>query len=546
MYRRSLCVFTVLLGATMFLAVLPPANLQAQSEQRCFAETGFCIEGRIREFWEQNGGLPVFGLPTSPQQEEQIEGQAFQIQWFERNRLELHPENPRPYDVLLGRLGVDRLSQIGIDWRQFPQSEPAQGCRFFPETGHNICGAFLQVWRANGLEFDGSRGKSEVENLTLFGLPLSDARTETIAGQEYTVQWFERARFELHPENQPPYDVLLGLLGNETRGFGEIRSPLHDVFAQVGDGEPFDFVNQPGTLDIQLTGADACRRSGQYGLRLTYGFTEDGNGGWGVAWNNAPGGSFDASPFDVLSFWVRGTAPNGFQIGLRDTNEREVKIESRDVVTVSPDEWRKANIPLSKFADANGVVDPARVSNMNIGFNASHGSGSICIADIAFEASLADIFPQVGGSQTFEFFNPPSSFSAQFVEDQACRHTGQYGLRIDYSFTGDGFGGWGVQWSNAPGGSLDASRFNTLTFWVKGTAPQGFDIGLKDTNEREVKVGVEPAQIADNDWQKVMMSLSRFADGGGPVNTAAVRNLNVGFNASHGTGFICIDEIALE
>jgi glucose/arabinose dehydrogenase len=32
------------------------------------------------------------------------------------------------------------------------------------------------------------------------------------------VQWFERARFELHPENQPPYDVLLGLLGNELRG----------------------------------------------------------------------------------------------------------------------------------------------------------------------------------------------------------------------------------------------------------------------------------------------------------------------------------------
>jgi hypothetical protein len=29
------------------------------------------------------------------------------------------------------------------------------------------------------------------------------------------VQWFERARFELHPENQPPYNVLLGLLGNE-------------------------------------------------------------------------------------------------------------------------------------------------------------------------------------------------------------------------------------------------------------------------------------------------------------------------------------------
>jgi hypothetical protein len=46
-------------------------------------------------------------------------------------------------------------------------------------------------------------------------LPLSDLQTEEIEGESYQVQWFERARFELHPENQPPYNVLLGLLGNE-------------------------------------------------------------------------------------------------------------------------------------------------------------------------------------------------------------------------------------------------------------------------------------------------------------------------------------------
>ena len=61
------------------------------------------------------------------------------------------------------------------------------------------------------------RGKSEAESLALFGLPLSDAQTEMIEGQEYTIQWFERARFELHPENAAPYNVLLGLLGNEVR-----------------------------------------------------------------------------------------------------------------------------------------------------------------------------------------------------------------------------------------------------------------------------------------------------------------------------------------
>jgi hypothetical protein len=161
---------------------------------------------------------PVFGYPTSPQGEIQIEGKPYQAQTFERNRLELHPENQRPYDVLLGRLGADRLAQQGRDPFTFPKSEPLPGCRFFPETGHNACGDILKAWRASGLEIDGRAGKTEAENLALFGLALSDLQTETLSdGKQYQVQWFERARFELHPENVPPYNVLLGLLGNEIR-----------------------------------------------------------------------------------------------------------------------------------------------------------------------------------------------------------------------------------------------------------------------------------------------------------------------------------------
>lgn len=48
-----------------------------------------------------------------------------------------------------------------------------------------------------------------------FGLPLSDTRAEVIGGKEYTVQWFERARFELHSESAPPQRVQFGLLGRE-------------------------------------------------------------------------------------------------------------------------------------------------------------------------------------------------------------------------------------------------------------------------------------------------------------------------------------------
>jgi hypothetical protein len=203
------------------LCVLLVPTASAQGDQRCFPETGQCISGRIREFWEGNGGLAVFGYPTNGQHEEPIEGKPFQVQLFERNRLELHPENARPYDVLLGRLGADRLGQQGRDPFTFPKTQAQDGCRYFTETQHNVCGDILKAWHASGLEFDGKRGKSEAENLALFGLPLSDLQIENIQGKDYQVQWFERARFELHPENAPPYTVLLGLLGNEIRDNGQ-------------------------------------------------------------------------------------------------------------------------------------------------------------------------------------------------------------------------------------------------------------------------------------------------------------------------------------
>jgi hypothetical protein len=208
--RRCLVVTT--LTALLLVSALPA---QAQTGERCFPETGFCISGRIREFWEGNGGLPVFGFPKGPQGPMQIEGRTIEAQVFERNRLELHPENQRPYDVLLGRLGADRLAQQGRDPFTFAKSVAQPGCRFFPETEHNVCGEVLSAWRTSGLEFDGQRGTSEGESLALFGLPLSDLQTEEIEGRPFQVQWFERARFELHPENPPPYNVLLGLLGNE-------------------------------------------------------------------------------------------------------------------------------------------------------------------------------------------------------------------------------------------------------------------------------------------------------------------------------------------
>ena len=170
-----------------------------------FRETGYSIDGRFLEYWRANGGLAQFGFPISPVVNEAGEdGTPRQVQYFERNRFELHSEKARPYDVLLSRLGVRILAARGVDWQTLGKTGGAPGCRHFPESGHTMCEPFASYWNNNG-------------GLAIFGLPITEAFPETSAtdGRTYTVQYFERNRFEFHPDNAPAYRIQLGLLGSE-------------------------------------------------------------------------------------------------------------------------------------------------------------------------------------------------------------------------------------------------------------------------------------------------------------------------------------------
>lgn len=195
----------------------PFARVDAPTDGRIyFPETGHTLGGGFRVYWEQNGGLPIFGFPISEEFTEiSSDGRPVTVQYFERHRFEWRPENAPPYNVLLSRIGDDILRRQGRDWMTFEQSGPISGCRYFAETNQSVCEPFLSYWQRNGLEFDGRPGKSYAESLALFGLPLSTPQVEeTRPGTVVIVQWFERARFELHPDGK----VLLGLLGNELLG----------------------------------------------------------------------------------------------------------------------------------------------------------------------------------------------------------------------------------------------------------------------------------------------------------------------------------------
>ncbi|NNJ12722.1 hypothetical protein EKD04_020565 [Chloroflexales bacterium ZM16-3] len=194
------------------------AGQPGQGLGQYFTETGHSVGGRFLAYWQQNGGLYVFGYPLSD--EMQVGGRT--TQYFERARFELWPENQPPYDVQLGLLGAEALSSRGINWQEQPASAgPVAGCVYFAETRHNVCNqqiglGFLNTWASNGLSFDGRQGVSYQESLALFGMPITEPYTYTFAdGSTAQVQWFERARLEWHPENPAPYRVLLGRLGAE-------------------------------------------------------------------------------------------------------------------------------------------------------------------------------------------------------------------------------------------------------------------------------------------------------------------------------------------
>ena len=133
--------------------------------------------------------------------------------------------------IIIGILAAFAWSALGsVSLAQTP-GPGSSNCQTFKQTGHTLCGRFLQYWQQNG-------------GLAQQGYPISETFTETsdLNGRPYLVQYFERAVFEAHPENQPPYDVLLSQLGtfagreNYPQGFSMTAGELPFYEQRLGSG----------------------------------------------------------------------------------------------------------------------------------------------------------------------------------------------------------------------------------------------------------------------------------------------------------------------
>jgi len=106
----------LLLGLLLAGTAAPVAGARAAGaapDEACFPATGFCIQGRFLAYWQAHGGLALNGYPLTAERRERLEdGNTYTVQYFERVRLEYHPENAAPDDILLGQFGRRVLAEV--------------------------------------------------------------------------------------------------------------------------------------------------------------------------------------------------------------------------------------------------------------------------------------------------------------------------------------------------------------------------------------------------------------------------------------------------
>jgi hypothetical protein len=225
--RVAAAMLATLLWPSAQAAAAPRLDPPIGTAFAYFPATGHNVGLAIKRFYDANGGLEIFGLPLT----EVFAEDGMQVQYFERARFELHPELPPEFYVsltLLGRHFTQGRAEPAFQWIA---TAPGGDRTYFSDSGHTLGGAFRGFWQGRG-------------GLAAFGFPISEELGEINPqdGKFYVVQYFERARFELHPENAgTPFEVQLGQLGRQ------LLNERPAVQAQAAPAQPLALLGKSTT-----------------------------------------------------------------------------------------------------------------------------------------------------------------------------------------------------------------------------------------------------------------------------------------------------------
>jgi hypothetical protein len=135
---------------------------------------------------------------------------------------------------------------------------------YFPETGHKVTGEFLDAYLA-------------VENpLLLYGYPITEAFMDPVMGK--MVQYFQRTRFELHPEMPPELRVK--------------RTPLGA------------YIYEPGNLlPTPSENSNACKYFPESGYPVCYAFLDFFEANGSVAQFGYPISNFESHEDRIVQYF---------------------------------------------------------------------------------------------------------------------------------------------------------------------------------------------------------------------------------------------------
>jgi hypothetical protein len=117
------------LGEALMTPEAPVKDPGERPDRRFFPETGHIVASAFLRYFEARGGVDLFGYPIT---EMMVENGRI-VQYFQRARLDWHPENPPPLRIQPGNLGEFYKDQFSLpSWVFVPSNDESIGVELPP------------------------------------------------------------------------------------------------------------------------------------------------------------------------------------------------------------------------------------------------------------------------------------------------------------------------------------------------------------------------------------------------------------------------------
>jgi dienelactone hydrolase len=242
-----------------------------------FPETGHSLGDPFLTYWRANGGLPVYGYPISEAFDERnaADGKVYRVQYFERNRMEYHPEaRGTQYEIQLGLLGKEFYR------RQYGNAAPP------PANPYPVSIDALQQMVRSGSDLRVVRQVGQNASYTQYAITYRSGNL-LISGQMYVPSG--NGPFPVMIMNHgyiPPEEYVTGMDSRRespfvaTNGFVAIHPDFRNYATSDDDENASENLTAFGWADDSLNLVDAVKRSNlPYLDKTRIGFWGHSNGG---------------------------------------------------------------------------------------------------------------------------------------------------------------------------------------------------------------------------------------------------------------------------